>query len=417
MNKKYKIKNNKQFLNFVLMISILISICFLAIGYAAIDPITLEIKGSAEAKSQNHIFITDAILTDNKNADTANSFVVDFYQNILNSKVILSPSTTDTYVTYTITVYNSNNSEYYFAGTSYDNTGYDNSGIIFELSNIKEGTLLGSKEFLTFNITFKYKEQIAASNVLNSYIAFNFKQGYPVTYENITNSNLPSFAALGEIFTVNLSNVTNPIEVKMNGAILSSSQYTYTNNTLTIANVTGPIHIRQKKSYTLKNLVKNGSFENNLTNWSMNPGGSSSYWSSTSVAKFGSKSYYRHPSGLIKNYLLQSINWTQNHKYYYFAYGYCTTQQTLACDVTNRGNGFKISVGNKQWTKGGNVFTANFSGSNTISINYAESTGYVYVDGITVVDLTAAFGAGNEPDSTWCSQNIDYFDGSKTIYK
>ncbi|MBE6161808.1 MAG: hypothetical protein E7158_06290 [Firmicutes bacterium] len=40
-----------------------------------------------------------------------------------------------------------------------------------------------------------------------------------------------------------------------------------------------------------------------------------------------------------------------------------------------------------------------------------------YVDGIGMVDLTEAFGAGNEPTQQWCDENIEYFDGSTTIYK
>jgi len=34
-----------------------------------------------------------------------------------------------------------------------------------------------------------------------------------------------------------------------------------------------------------------------------------------------------------------------------------------------------------------------------------------------MVDLTEAFGAGNEPTQQWCDENIEYFDGSTTIYK
>ena len=46
-----------------------------------------------------------------------------------------------------------------------------------------------------------------------------------------------------------------------------------------------------------------------------------------------------------------------------------------------------------------------------------ENTGYIYVDGVCIVDLTVSFGAGNEPDLSWCNANIDYFDGSIVVYK
>ena len=40
-----------------------------------------------------------------------------------------------------------------------------------------------------------------------------------------------------------------------------------------------------------------------------------------------------------------------------------------------------------------------------------------YFDGLIVIDLTATFGAGNEPDKEWCDNHINYFDGSTVIYK
>ena len=34
-----------------------------------------------------------------------------------------------------------------------------------------------------------------------------------------------------------------------------------------------------------------------------------------------------------------------------------------------------------------------------------------------MIDLTEAFGSGNEPDLEWCNANIDYFDGTMVIVK
>lgn len=38
-----------------------------------------------------------------------------------------------------------------------------------------------------------------------------------------------------------------------------------------------------------------------------------------------------------------------------------------------------------------------------------------YIDDVMLIDLTAAFGAGNEPTQEWCDTNIEYFSGNKTI--
>ncbi len=45
------------------------------------------------------------------------------------------------------------------------------------------------------------------------------------------------------------------------------------------------------------------------------------------------------------------------------------------------------------------------------------ATEYSYSDDLILIDLTEAFGSGNEPDKEWCDNNINYFDGTTTIYK
>lgn len=42
-------------------------------------------------------------------------------------------------------------------------------------------------------------------------------------------------------------------------------------------------------------------------------------------------------------------------------------------------------------------------------------TGTVYVDGILLVDLTASFGAGFEPDKEWCDKYIPFFEGTHLV--
>ncbi|GHV34979.1 hypothetical protein FACS18949_12040 [Clostridia bacterium] len=42
----------------------------------------------------------------------------------------------------------------------------------------------------------------------------------------------------------------------------------------------------------------------------------------------------------------------------------------------------------------------------------------IWIDGLTIIDLTAAFGAGREPDKTWCDANISnetWYGGSFTV--
>lgn len=44
-----------------------------------------------------------------------------------------------------------------------------------------------------------------------------------------------------------------------------------------------------------------------------------------------------------------------------------------------------------------------------------RGAGYMYLDGCMLIDLTAAFGSGNEPTLAWCNANIPYFTGSREI--
>lgn len=44
-----------------------------------------------------------------------------------------------------------------------------------------------------------------------------------------------------------------------------------------------------------------------------------------------------------------------------------------------------------------------------------NGTADMWADGLMIIDLTAAFGAGGEPSKEWCDANIPFFDGSYTI--
>ena len=421
MKKSVKKSDNKKLkIPSLYLFFILIASFIMCVGYANIN-VPLGITGYLSAEAQDGIFITKADYKSSVDVNAEDFEIIQMYQTMLTSDIQLSDDNQNSSITYEMTIYNSTDIPYAFEEVTFllGKDTYSNEDITFRLDGLKYGDLLESKKSITFNITFYYKDNVlSTNNTLKSVLNFNFKNIYNITYENFSStSGYPTYALEGNPVSISFGTLDAPIEVKKSDVILSSNNYSYSNYILTINNVDGAIHVRKLTKYTITNLVKNGSFENNLTNWSINDGGSLSYWVQTPTAKYGSKAYFRKPSAHIRNYITQSITWTNGHKYYYFAYGYCTTNQTLALDVANKGGSIKIAVGNSKWTKGGTIFKPNFSGSNVISVNYAESTGYTYVDGIGVVDLTAAFGSGNEPDLAWCDANINYFDGSTTVYK
>ena len=67
-------------------------------------------------------------------------------------------------------------------------------------------------------------------------------------------------------------------------------------------------------------------------------------------------------------------------------------------------------------TDSSNHYLISIVGWNTSNDRNVTSFSYnAYFDNFIAIDLTKAFGAGNEPSKEWCDANIEYFDGSKTI--
>ena len=395
-----------------------ISILFMSIGFASINSIVINIDGLASATPQDGLFFTDILYDSSQNVAIEESKVLNMYQTMMQSKITLSSELVNSSITYKLTIYNNTDDDYYFVGTSYDNEFYSNSNITFSLTNIDTGSLVRSKDYIIFYITFKYNtDTVPDSNILESSINFNFEKGYKVTYENFTDTtSYPKSVYGNSNLVVNLGTLDAPIEVSKDGNILSSSSYTYSNNILTISNANGNIHIRKLKAYTITNMVKNGSFENNLTNWTIF-GGSSGSWGITQIPLHGNNCAYRKASNTQANFLLQELNWISGHKYYFFAHAISVTNQTFTCDITNKGGAFSVTSIPSAYTRGSSIYESNFTGTNTISINFYKTTDNVNVDSIGVIDLTAAFGSGNEPDLNWCNNNINYFDNTATVYK
>ena len=178
------------------------------------------------------------------------------------------------------------------------------------------------------------------------------------------------------------------------------------------------------KEYKITNLIKNGSFENGFTDWVKNAytDENEHHIINTTYKKFGSKSVERTANDTnARNYLEQTPSFIEGHKYYYFMSGLTTstTKQRISSDINSRSpSSIHIDVTDKLgWVKNGVIYTGLYTEDRPISVNYAVTTDKTYVDGVGVIDLTAAFGEGNEPTKEWCDENIDYFNGTKTILK
>ena len=224
---------------------IIIATILMGIGYAAVNSVSLDIIGEANAEIQSGIYITDARYIENNNAIVSESDIINVQQNMFASNIVLSSTDANSSITYEIKIYNSTNEPYYFQKVDYldDSTTYSNNGIEFFLTGLTQDTILNSKQELTFTITFKYKDNIIAeNNTLTSYLNFKFNKKYTMTYVGFTNNNYQTTIYEGETLTVEFNNESiYGVKIYKNDTIFQD--YEYQNKILTIENVTSDLTI------------------------------------------------------------------------------------------------------------------------------------------------------------------------------
>lgn len=174
--------------------------------------------------------------------------------------------------------------------------------------------------------------------------------------------------------------------------------------------------------YTLTNLLSNSSFEN--TGWGNTAYCTLSY--DTAVKKYGDYSLKvtatRTSSGEVYFANSTNVNMIQNHIYYaccelYQTSSVCSGMQAYWPQAEPNMGTASVSEINK-WVKCGfRASRTSWSGSQNFRFDVENivAPNYVYLDGAMLIDLTEAFGSGNEPSVEWCNSNIKYFEGTKTI--
>ena len=237
-------------------------------------------------------------------------------------------------------------------------------------------------------------------------------------------------------FDMNFGKMTEkPETTKIAPLRYLSTQYhpvSVSNDTTTVVNEQEVEVANSKRVYKLTNLITNGSFENGVDGWVANR---------TTLTQLKNTGYYGlYSMQIVSNVantwtnaainLLDRVNTT--HKYYLMCYGICTvnTNNSLwggEMQVhTSAGwqyhqiypNSTSFQSENNQWLRGSHYI--NYLNSNTDTLKFLPFQfrntiaigGTGCVDGVLLVDLTEAFGAGNEPDKAWCDEHLDYFDDS-----
>ena len=214
---KFNIKKIPFMYNKLLIILLFLVSLFMSIGYASINSISYNIDGSAKADVQTGVFITDVVVNQEIEQNFENVEINTFYQTMLNSDIYLSKLDNTSILTLDITVYNSTEYDYDFIDVIYDNTYYSNSNIGYELNGISPGYVLGSKEYVTFQIKFYYIDGSLItgddSNKLSSYLNFYFDRN---PWKNISNYGFSSFDIINsrneDYATINFTNVGGQYE-------------------------------------------------------------------------------------------------------------------------------------------------------------------------------------------------------------
>lgn len=157
---------------------IMILCLFMGVGYAAVNSVNLTIAGDIIAMELDDVVVTDISYKESSYATLDSSNVSVVSKTVLNSNIALSSTNSNSYITYTVTVLNTNTYDCFYNGAVFDNEFYDNQNIIFELSdNMIEGMFLKAGESLSFDIKFKYKDGVipnSSNNKLNAYINIDF---------------------------------------------------------------------------------------------------------------------------------------------------------------------------------------------------------------------------------------------------
>ena len=240
MNKSCQKYNKKYNLfSFLLVVASMI----MGIGYATVNSVVMEIKGTATADILNDVYITSAnVLSYNDNLPKATINM--FHKTVLNSSVILDYNDPNSDISIKITICNTTNDNYKFKGVEYmlgENT-YSNEGITYYLTGLNKDDILKKGESVTFDITFHFKDYILSEdNTLNSYLNFDFEKlnVYSITYNGIVNNNYPTFAYEGDDLDILFTDVI-PKKVFVSNV----ENYSYNDGLLSINNILGNVIIQ-----------------------------------------------------------------------------------------------------------------------------------------------------------------------------
>ena len=173
---------------------------------------------------------------------------------------------------------------------------------------------------------------------------------------------------------------------------------------------------------TLTNLINNGNFSKGLN-----------FWNKVGSAKFTTLAYgasLKNNNNYKGSYLYQNLNTTYNNKYYYSLeyshnsttnlYSYFYSEKcNLSSSTFDSCNPIRLNNPSATWVKDSSIYTSDSTRTSKFIIGDSSLRydGQTYFSNIMVLNLTASFGKGYEPNIKWVDESINYFDGTISFIK
>ena len=165
----------------------------------------------------------------------------------------------DSYIIYDVLIYNLGNTKMAIKEINSTNSNINVELLDYTLKEpicSNDECTLGVKKNIKVKVSYKSGKYNKDNTTINDTINFSFAQVANVTYNNVSDStSLPNKAIVGDTFTTKITKENKVLLIKMNNKILLEGEYTYTNNTLTINNVTGDIEISLNDATIMKEKI------------------------------------------------------------------------------------------------------------------------------------------------------------------
>ena len=167
-----------------------------------------------------------------------------------------------------------------------------------------------------------------------------------------------------------------------------------------------------KNGMTMTNLISNGDFSQNLDFW--NVFGDAQYSTTLWLDNY---SVLKSNNNVSNSYLYQNL-YVMKDNIYYLSSDYLHDNDTNLYAYLGDKDEYSLNIRNnlsQRWTKSSANYKAVFDGNTQLILGDGGVFSYVgnsYFTNVMVLNLTASFGLGYEPDILWVDDNISWFNGT-----